>query len=275
MRVRILFAFLAISPMTGLCENGENVRSEITSRISDKGGFEIRVIAEKHQSAKNGLIFSVELENKLGESVSFVTLKKDKMQTILKENDVPFRYTIQERPQNTADKSNLASYNNTNKTNLKNVGSEIAGRILDKDESEIRVIAEKHQSAENGLMFSIKLDNKFGESVQASFQNKANELNLASYNDNNKINLGIMSITRRIDIDADSTVQLGTVEFSNYYVDDEVKDGEFVKQTIAPGIYIIKVSLLGQLNIDPPPGVSESFWRAFAVDSKPVEVVLE
>ena len=262
MRIRILFVFLAISPMTGLGEIGEyeyltdksseigffiidlknsklvepesslvekkisetksifddfeNKKSEL-ARLIDGGGFEIRVIAEKHQSAQNGLVFSVELENKLDESVSFTIFKNDKMQTILKENDVSFQYSIHASP--------------------------------------IPVV--------HSPSFSTQHD-------------RVDKLNLASYNDFNVLVTRGLIIIHRIDIEGHSVMQLGSVEFSNYFVYGEVKDGEFIKQTIAPGSYVIRAMLAGQVITDPPkPGVDEYTWRSFLVDSKPVEVVLE
>jgi len=95
MLTRIIICVLAFSPVIGLCEAIDKDK-EIFDRIND-GGFEIQIIAEKHQSAKDGLVFTVALENKLEESISFMTTKKTLSLVTpseIKENDIPFRYSV-------------------------------------------------------------------------------------------------------------------------------------------------------------------------------------
>jgi len=207
----MLYIFLAISPIIGLCESADNNKNEIAQQITYKGGFEIRIIAEKRQPVENGLRFDVELENKLSESVSFITKKKDIQRAggFFKENDVPFSYTI-----------------------------------------------------------------------QSSSQNPEDNTHLATFNDSNFVDMTSFSYNRRIYIDAGSTIQLGSVEFSEHFIPGEIKDGiqDLTIKTIGAGIFKIEASLSGFVITDPKLNVDEvekNMTTIFTVISEPIVVVLE
>jgi hypothetical protein len=71
------------------------IHQEMWKEVSDR--VELRIITEKRQSAENGLKFSVELENKIAEPLSFITrtIEKDLLRDNRpKEKDIPFRFSI-------------------------------------------------------------------------------------------------------------------------------------------------------------------------------------
>ena len=195
---------------------------------------------------------------------------------------------------------------------------EISRRITYEDGFIIRVIAEKHQSVEKGLKFTVELENKLNEPVgfwalkkDASVVTVLNEnyvpfqysiipstekfnvptcsedgtctfrlgheSDLASYNDSNIGDLSV-KFTRRIDIDANSTMQLGSVEFSNYFVRNEEKEGvvQLTEKTINFGTYIIKATLPGFLIVNSDGiEIETNMNTVFNVNSEQIEVTLD
>ena len=183
--------------------------------------------------------------------------------------------------------------------------SELAERIMYKGGFEVRIITEKQQSVENGLRFSIELENNLSEPVSFITRKRIiplkpilkendvpfvysiylsppedNKQDLAELNDSNVDALGYWEMTRRIDIDKNSIMQLGSVEFVNYMVPSEVEGrNQAVEKIITPGTYTVKMYIYGILiidNEDPDTLNVDVIWnRGFTVFSEPVEIVLK
>ena len=141
----------------------------------------------------------------------------------------------------------------------------------------LRIIAEKHQSIENGLRFNVELENKIAESISFTTTGRKTPFNFKIVNPSNELNLTRYSF-ENIDtisdgfkdfiIGGNSKIQLGTIVFSKYLTEGsrkekEVKvtrDGiekieihaevEFVENKLVPGIYVITVDFSGHIKDD-------------------------
>jgi len=160
-----------------------------------------------------------------------------------------------------------------------------------KDKLELRIIAEKKQSVENGIRFSVELENKGAETLRFKIKTKErfNTLNRRSYSENDLPfrfniytqdkssdlaewdNIDDMSISfdHFIKIDGNSTIELGSVVFLDYRAPGEL---QFVEKNIVPGTYIIEVWFSGYLVDDYNKGISPF---PSSVSATPVEVIME
>jgi len=182
-----------------------------------------------------------------------------------------------------------------------------------KDGCKIRIIAEKHQLIENGLRFSVELENTLEEPISFSISDAdvpfifrifndaivkkrepeepppftlilklADEADLAwNFGENDFYTSGhAVTGKRRITLNGNSKIQLGSVVFSKYAVIIEEGFVHGTDKDIIPGIYRIEnVRLLGYAlddsNTDEFPK-EENYERSFTLTtSEPVEVVME
>ena len=117
MFTNIMFYVFSLLLMVGLAESAETLTEEVIhppyppKGITEEPGgriiigddiVELRIIAEKHQSLENGIRFSVELENKLAEPISFRTwtLTEKEKEYLSRfrpgEKDLPFKFEIRD-----------------------------------------------------------------------------------------------------------------------------------------------------------------------------------
>jgi len=156
------------------------------------------------------------------------------------------------------------------------------------DRLELRIIAEKKQSVENGIRFSVELENKGADTLlfRVRIRERFKTMNRRSYSENglpfrfniytqdksfdlaewDNIDDNSMSIDRFIKIDGNSTIELDSVVFLDYRAPGEL---QFVEKNIVPGTYIIEACFNGFLVDDYN---KEEF---ISVIVTPFEVVLE
>ena len=156
----------------------------------------------------------------------------------------------------------------------------------------LRIVAEERQSIENGLRFSVELENKLAEPfsyitrrLRESWRGSPllerpgekdlpfifsiyNTLDMSSNLASEYLsNFEILKVEldRRITIEGNSKIELDSIVFSEYVTGyktgADAKDGnwEMVKESITPGTYIIRVHLWYGVIEDPDTGVKAAF----------------
>jgi len=153
----------------------------------------------------------------------------------------------------------------------------VFGRMADNEgRYEVKIAAEKRQSIEYGLRFSVEIENKLSEPLRLRITEKTppftfdiydplNNLSFGPYFKENWVEWGEKwGDNRRIFIDGNSKMQLGSIVFKNYTNEDGLE------KNITPGRYVIKVFFD---EYDDSKG--ESHVRYLSVKVENAEVIME